>query len=134
MKTTEFKKGSNENASTHFLSKEFDCPCTSCDKTLVHPELLVFLEAIRAVVGPIKITSGYRCQAYQDDLRKRGYETAKGISSHTLGEAVDLLTNKHFGIELEKVARTVGVKAVGVAKKWIHIDLRKDAVRRWTYS
>lgn len=131
-----FKKGSDEQVSKDFQAREFDCPCHECLETPVEMKLIDMLQSLRDEIGfPVKITSGYRCAAYQEDLKRRGYETAKGISQHQLGAAVDIKTGHHTGEELEKFARQVGFMAVGVGKHWAHIDLRSDKPnRRWLYS
>lgn len=129
------KKGSDQFASAHFRSSEFDCPCLECKETLIDDELLLRLDMLREYLGfPIKVTSGYRCEHYQLKLKEEGYETAAGVSQHTLGYAADIKTGHHNGIELEIAARRCGFKAVGVGEHWIHVDLRWDRDRRWIYS
>lgn len=129
-----FKKHSDEQVSKDFKAYEFDCPCDHCTATPIEMKLIEMLQVLRDEIGfPVKITSGYRCAAYQEDLKRRGYETAKGISQHELGAAVDIKTGHHTGEELEKFARQVGFMAVGVGKHWVHIDLRPEH-HRWTYT
>lgn len=138
MATTRYKKGSNAQLSTHFNLREFDCKCTHCQETLIDPELINKLEVLRTNLGekPIRINSGYRCHAYQNELRLRGYETASRTSEHELGRAADVAETSHGipGGTLEKAARLAGFKAVGVGGYWIHVDLREDKERRWTYA
>lgn len=38
------------------------------------------------------------------------------------------------GLELEKAARAVGFKAVGIGHNWVHLDIRMDKERRWEYK
>jgi uncharacterized protein YcbK (DUF882 family) len=132
-----YKKGENAVLSPHFKSGEFVCPCSNCKETKVDSDLITKLQELREKVGsPLRVNSGYRCQAYQDELRARGYETSSGISQHTLGRAADVMRADpgSNGVELEKLARLVGFKAVGVGHSWIHIDLRDDKERRWEYK
>jgi len=133
---TSYQKGSNVQLSDHFNSNELDCKCPQCTTTQIDPALITALEAIRAKTGPLIITSGYRCQHHQDELRASGAETATGISQHTIGRAADVTTadSRLSGVEIETIARSVGIRAVGVAKSWAHIDLRDDKDRRWTYN
>lgn len=130
-----FKKNSTEQVSKDFKAFEFDCPCSKCLETPVEMRLIDLLQSLREETGfPIKITSGYRCADHQEELRQQGCETAKGKSQHELGAAADIKTGLHTGEELEKFARAVGFKAVGVGKHWVHLDLRDDKpFRRWTY-
>ena len=128
-----YKKGSNTKLSDHFNSNEVDCKCSECSETLIDSELIVRLERMRTLTGPLSITSGYRCQAYQDALRKAGFETAAGVSQHTLGRAADVLNGVMLGAELEHCARKVGFECVGVGRTWVHVDLRPGP-KRWFYS
>lgn len=120
--------------SKYFKKDEFKCPCGSCKDFEIDLELLEKLDKMRELVGgPLKVTSGYRCAAYQEQLRLRGYETAAGVSQHELGRAADVTNGVTPGYELEALARQAGFRAVGVGKLFVHLDLRDDKDRRWTY-
>lgn len=130
-----YPKGADGFVSGHFVSREFDCPCDlpTCRETLVDSMLAVGLERIREALGvPLIVTSGYRCRAYQDELTRRGYETAPR-SKHLDGHAADVTSGKHTGAELERIARECGFESVGVGSNWIHVDTR-PGFRRWFYS
>ena len=134
MSENEYKKGAKINVSKHFVSSEFDCPCNACTVTLVQPDLVSKLENLRVAINqPLKISSGYRCESYQLELKLRGFETAKGISQHQLGAAADLLCEGMTGESLEHFARQAGFTSVGVGHSFIHVDLRPGN-RRWTYA
>jgi uncharacterized protein YcbK (DUF882 family) len=121
--------------SEHFNSNEFRCDCGVCRIILVNTDLVSKLEEMRKILGSsLTISSGYRCEHKQHELTIRGFDTAKGISQHTLGNAVDVTNGVTPGFELEDAARKAGFKAVGVAKTWVHVDLRSDRDRRWTYK
>ncbi len=131
-----YKKGENAVLSTNFRSSEFDCECKKCTETKIDLDLIIKLEAFRTQVGhPIRINSGYRCQAYQDDLRARGFETSLGPSTHTEGRAADVsrADSGSTGLELEVLARSAGFTSVGVGGHWCHLDLR-SGYRRWEYK
>lgn len=129
-----YPRNSSAQISKHFKAHEFDCPC-GCPVTQVYQDLLDKADSLRDKVGaPIQITSGFRCASYQEELKLKGYETALGISQHQLGRAFDCKASGLSGEDLEKNAREVGFKSVGVGKAWIHADLRDDKDRRWTYS
>jgi zinc D-Ala-D-Ala carboxypeptidase len=130
-----YPKDSTDQLSEHFNQKELACKCTrpECDFTIVHMELINRLETLRTLVGhPVIITSGYRCERYQAVLAAAGFQTAKGISTHTEGMAADIKVRHLSGEDLEKLAREAGFESVGVAKTWIHVDIRPGH-RRWTY-
>jgi uncharacterized protein YcbK (DUF882 family) len=129
-----FKKGLDKAIGEHFLAREFDCPCEHCDYTLIDEKLVRRLDLLRKALGvAIQITSAFRCDHYQAALAKRGYETAKGLSTHQLGKAVDICVKGYSGVSLEKPARAVGFRAVGVGSNFVHLDTRSDKDRAWTY-
>jgi uncharacterized protein YcbK (DUF882 family) len=130
-----YDKSKPVKLSDHFSSDEFDCPCSSCDKTLIDSNLIARLEVLRKIIGAaIVIDSGYRCQYYQDQLKARGYETATGVSQHTLGLAADIRSDSRSGADLTVFAAEAGFMAIGTGKWWIHIDCRSDKERRWDYA
>lgn len=103
--------------------------------SMVNLELVKYLDALRDKLGvPINVTSGYRSHETQLDLARRGFETAKSVSTHEVGSAADINTGgKHTGLELEAAARSVGFTSVGVGKNWIHVDIR-PGYYRWIYA
>jgi uncharacterized protein YcbK (DUF882 family) len=127
-----WKKGDNVQLTPHFTTEEFECPCGHCDRQEVSEQLISKLESLRELIdAPIKIMSGFRCGFYQDQLRQRGYETAKGISQHQLGRAADITSKKLT--ELFSLAPQF-FKAIGKGRTFIHVDLRSDKERRWGYK
>jgi uncharacterized protein YcbK (DUF882 family) len=119
--------------SPHFSSSEFTCSCGVCQKQLINQQFLDMLEAVRTAFGaPIKINSGYRCAVKQEQLRKQGYETAVGISSHELGIAADVSAHDMAALGIA-VATVFGPYSIGTAKSFIHVDSRPGGPRRWSY-
>lgn len=66
----------------HFSLREFQCPC--CLTVRLRPELLIRLEALRGLWGPVRITSGYRCPSHNTEVG------GSPISRHLIGCAVDV--------------------------------------------
>jgi hypothetical protein len=131
----EYAKGVPFQVSEHFLSTEYDCHCTyvDCKVTLIDEELVEKDEKLRAYLGiALVIDSGFRCHAHQQDLRDKGLETSKGISSHEKGMASDKWASGKGGVELSRAAQKVGFKNIGVAPGWIHTDTRAGK-RVWFY-
>jgi uncharacterized protein YcbK (DUF882 family) len=83
---------------------------------------------------PLIILSAYRCKEQQEKLRAEGKQTSKGVSQHELGRAVDLMSNGKTTEELVDSAVKAGFKSIGLARGWIHVDLRDDKERRWKYA
>jgi len=132
-----FAKWSKQQLSPFFHSVEFRCRCTEtdCDTTLVDPELLNRLDAMRKILKQsIIILGAFRCAKHQQNLRGQGKQTAVGVSQHELGKAVDIMSIGKTTEELEKAASEAGFKSIGLARGWIHVDLRDDKDRRWKYS
>lgn len=129
-----YPKGVKYVLSDHFVSTDFDCKCSVCTTTIIHPLLIERLETLRGLLlRPILITSGYRCKDYQADLASRGYDTAKGTSTHELGEAADIKAGTLFGTDLTIQAENAGFTSIGTGFKWVHVDLRPGK-RRWSYK
>ncbi len=128
-----WRRGDRRKLSPHFSTVEFDCRCGLCAQQSISMKLIDKLEDVREKYGaPITVTSGFRCQAYQSKLRKTlpPGNTAIGRSAHEDSIAADIT-----GSELPALRAICedNFSAVGVADKFIHVDMRVDKVRRWTY-
>jgi uncharacterized protein YcbK (DUF882 family) len=137
MKTIKIKKGCVAGVTEDFKYYEFDCSCgrQTCTETLIAEELVQKLQRLRELTSyPIAITSGYRCEGKQEDLRRAGYETAKGVSSHQLGLAVDIVCGAYDGKQLADLAQRAGFQNIGAARRFIHVDVRPGGPRRWGYK
>lgn len=121
--------------SEHFHATEFTCHCDHCSEQQVDQELLDKLEELRRRAGcVIMVTSGYRCPAHQQKLRELGYETAMGPSQHELGRAADIAPVPKTKLpKLVEEARKL-FRAVGEARSFVHVDLRTDKERNWSYK
>lgn len=134
MKVHKLPRGGMFRLSQDFWGYEFDCNCGKCEFTLVSDELVEKLQKLRELTNfPITITSGYRCPAQQKNLRALGYETAKGVSSHERGLAVDIVCGAFDGKMLAELARKAGFKNIGIGRRFIHVDVRAGGPREWGY-
>lgn len=135
MSAIKYQKNDRSKLGEYFSVAEFECNCSSCDVTWIDPVLVARLDVLRGLIKlPVRITSGYRCLQKQEELRKAGYETAVGISQHTLGGAADISVIGKTGAELEPFAKQAGFKSIGVGKNFLHVDIRDDKERRWDYK
>lgn len=132
-----WSKGENDMLSPHFNLSEYTCHCahTSCVQQKIAKDLVSRNEEVRSALGmPLTISSGYRCQAHQDDLKAQGFETATGVSQHTLGNASDLAASDMNA--LYKICFNL-FDAIGRAHSFIHVDLRgkhlDGSKRVWGY-
>jgi len=128
-------RGQRLTLSNFFLSTEFDCHCGECKRQFINKELVEKLTFIRAMLNiPIRINSGYRCESYQKKLKKQGLETAVGVSQHSLGNAADISPSSLAQMLNLTIMAEKEFMAIGAGKSFIHVDLRKDKIRRWTYA
>jgi uncharacterized protein YcbK (DUF882 family) len=119
-----------------FNYSEFDSPDELGSGKNMSPKILEMLDLAREKYDkPIKITSGYRTKAYNQDLKKRGYK-ASSKSSHLKGLAVDIACiDSKSRFELLDILLDVGFNRIGIASSFIHADIDTDKTCNviWTY-
>ena len=121
----------------YFTYEEFDSPDEKgSGKSFMDKTFLSLLDRAREEAGvPFKITSGFRTQAYNKDLLKRGYKASKN-SSHLKGCAADIsCKSSDKRLKIVKALIKVGYTRLGIAKSFIHVDNdpdKPDAI--WLYS
>jgi len=120
----------------YFNHTEFDSPDELGSGKQMSEEILDMLDLARAKFDkPIKITSGFRTEAYNKDLKARGYK-ASSKSSHLKGLAVDIhCNNSKDRFELVDILLDVGFNRIGIANTFIHADIDEDKPSHviWTY-
>lgn len=125
-----WNKGEHRPLSQFFNSREMECKCSrpECVEQRIDVELIDRLDKLRqAAQSPVYVHSAYRCEAHNVAIG------GAPKSQHVLGRAVDISTSRQTPIELrEKIAKHL-FKAIGTAKNFLHLDLREDKERRWTY-
>lgn len=114
----------NWNDIHHFSKSEFDCKC-GCGGNEMDEMFILKLDTMRELLGfPLRVTSGYRCPAYNDRISSTGT-----TGPHTTGHAADLAV---FGRQaysvLAQAMQTgymtgIGPKQSGAhASRFIHLD------------
>lgn len=118
----------------YFKLSEFSTPgMNNGDK--MDRDFVATLDSIRADFGkPMKVTSGYRTKAYNEDLIARGYKASR-TSSHLKGVAADIAcTNSKDRIRLIEIAIKHNIRRIGVSSKFLHLDDDSDKpIACWTY-
>ncbi len=119
----------------YFTFKEFDSPDETGSGKNMDSDFLDLLDHAREEADiPFKITSGYRTQKHNQDLRNRGYKASMN-SSHMIGKAADIMCiNAADRLTIVKALINVGVTRLGIAKSFIHADVdssKPDAI--WLY-
>lgn len=111
----------------YFKIEEFDCQETGNNE--MNPLFLDRLDELRAKCGfPFTITSGYRDPKHSIEAKKERPGT------HTQGIAADIKVNN--GAErfiLLNYAFEMGFSGIGVAKTFIHVDIRNTQQVAWVY-
>ena len=112
----------------HFRLDEFNCQHTG--KNEMKPEFLEKLDDLReACEMPFIITSGYRAPEHPIEARK----TVAG--THAQGIACDISARN--GVERGRIVKhaiELGFTGIGVAKTFVHVDIRKGPLVVWDYS
>ena len=111
----------------YFKLSDFDCQETGNNE--MSEEFLEKLDDLRHVCGfPFIITSGYRDQTHSIEARK-----AKA-GTHARGIASDIrINNGNEAYQIIKHAQSMGFNGIGVAKSFIHVDIRQGMPVIWCY-
>lgn len=117
------------NISKNFDREEFACQGVDCcdNSAPVSRALIVGLQSLRDKIGPLKISSGFRCKKHNAKIG------GAPKSYHTTGEAVDIklpkgMTVDQLAAEAERIAQFL---SGGVIRyPWgIHVDVRGTKYR-----
>jgi uncharacterized protein YcbK (DUF882 family) len=76
------------------------------------------LQEAREVLGPLRITSAFRCSEHNSNVSKTGPN-----GPHTTGKAIDIATNNSQHRKELITYFAPKVQGLGIAKSFIHIDL-----------
>lgn len=111
----------------YFSIEEFDCQETGENKMV--EQFIHKLDELREACGfPFRITSGYRSPSHSIEARKAKPGT------HAQGIACDIYVSggsqRHTII---KEAMRLGFTGIGVAKTFIHVDIRETTPVAWQY-
>ena len=121
-----------EMITPNFSRAEMRCKCGTCKRDEMDPEFMKMLQELRNICGPLKVTSGYRCEQHNRD--SGGYPK----SAHVQGCAADIQIYGPRALKLMEESRKVGFRGIGFSQKgphhqrFIHLDtLEREAV--WSY-
>ena len=92
--------------------------CQHCGELKIDEELMDLIQAARETLGPLRITSGFRCSEHNNNISSTG-----PTGPHTTGKAIDIAT-KSSQQRKELIDYFASkVSGLGIAKSFIHIDL-----------
>ena len=111
----------------YFDISEFDCKETGDNE--MQPHFIRWLDIVRALCEfPFVITSGYRSPKHSKEIVKLT------PGQHTKGIAADIRVSggaqRYF---IVKNALEHGAGGIGVAKDFVHVDLRSGVGVMWVY-
>lgn len=111
----------------YFALDEFNCKETG-ENNMSH-EFITALDILREKCGfPFVITSGYRSPRHSVEAAK----AAPG--QHTQGIAADIaVSNGAQRMAIVSNAIELGFTGIGVAKGFVHVDMRKTTPVMWVY-
>jgi uncharacterized protein YcbK (DUF882 family) len=120
----------------NFPAWELKCKCGKCREIDgdMSDAFMQRLGALREELGPLPLTSAYRCPAHNKSVSSTGLN-----GPHTTGEAVDIsCTNGLRRKQIIAAALQHGFNRIGVAKNFVHIDSLTEAKGfsehvLWTY-
>ena len=111
----------------YFTEKEL--ACQHCGSYKFDEEFLKVLNDIRHECNfPFVITSGYRSPRHSIEAKK------KTPGQHAMGIACDIAVNGgNQRIIIVQAALKLGFSGIGVAKTFIHVDIRTTPKMMWCY-
>jgi zinc D-Ala-D-Ala carboxypeptidase len=120
----------DEQLSPHFKLSEFRCPCCG-DVIRDNAKLLALrLEPVRADVGPVIITSAFRCPRHNQAVG------GSQFSQHLTGLAADIfVTDDRHRFLLVKSLIAHRFRRLGVKASMVHADAGHDSLDvLWLYA
>ena len=92
--------------------------CQHCGELKISSSLMDLIQTARAELGPLSITSGYRCSEHNNNISSTGPS-----GPHTTGKSLDISVrdSKHRKELITYFAPKV--PGLGIAKSFIHIDI-----------
>ena len=103
----------------NFKPEEFQC--SHCQALKIHSDIMDLLQEARGELGPMSITSGYRCSEHNNNVSSTGPN-----GPHTTGKAVDIsVRDSQHRKQLITYFAPI-VTGLGIAKSFIHIDLLSE--------
>ena len=127
------------NLTKNFSWKEMQCKC-GCGKADMDDDFMDLLQRLRDHVGPLKISSGFRCEEYNKLVSSTGSN-----GPHTTGKAADIFCSGELANRVFGEAYPLGFTGFGFSQKgnhnerFIHLDTLQNTETKgsrpwsWTY-
>lgn len=121
----------------NFSVAEMKCKC-GCDQCDMDEVFMEKLQLLREKVGPLKISSGFRCGPWNNECSSSGFD-----GPHTTGKAADIVCSGDKARQVHGEAYALGFSGIGVSQKgdhagrFIHVDnleTQDSRPRPWEWS
>ena len=103
----------------HFTTQEFYCRCGENHEQIISERLILMLDFARHNAEvPFKISSGYRCQAWNKEVG--------GVldSAHLKGLAADIAVKDNYHrFQILNALIHIGFQRIGIYTNYIHCDI-----------
>ena len=128
------------NFTKNFSWKEMQCQC-GCGRSDMDRDFMDLLQQLRDRVGPLSITSGFRCKAHNQAVSSTG-----STGPHTTGKASDVKCSGELASKVNIEASRLGFTGFGFSQRgkhsnrYIHLDtLKNDETKGprptvWSYN
>lgn len=106
----------------YITEQEASCKC-GCGLSALSPQIVETFTKIREAVGePLKINSGSRCKAYNQQVGGRP-QSAHTLSQDGYTHALDIATpTERLKYKVIKEALRAGIRRIGIYPTFVHID------------
>lgn len=128
----------NSSDTPDFSVSEMRCRC-GCGRADMDAEFMAQLQALRDALGPLPVSSGYRCAAYNRQVSGTGLR-----GPHTTGAAADIQVFGDRAHRLLGCALAMGFTGLGVKqngpreRRFVHLDTldagQTGGLRPWLWS
>ena len=92
--------------------------CSHCGELKIHEDIMDLIQEARNDLGPLSITSGYRCSTHNAAVSSTGEN-----GPHTTGKSLDISVRDSQHRQQLITYFAPKVQGLGIAKSFIHIDL-----------
>lgn len=128
----------NPDDTGSFSRAEMTCRC-GCGRADMDGEFMAALQDMREILGPLPVSSGYRCPAYNAHVSATGPN-----GPHTTGRAADIQVHGGRAFAFVAVAQQHGMTGLGISQKgphatrFVHLDNLQagdtGGLRPWLWS
>ncbi|MBL4820176.1 MAG: DUF882 domain-containing protein [Gammaproteobacteria bacterium] len=116
----------NPETTPNFSLQEMCCKCGKCGgQCEMKQSHMSRLQGMRNILGPLRVTSGYRCPQHPEEQKKAT------PGAHAQGTATDLQTsNSGSRFKYVQAAVKVGMQGIGLYTNFVHVDSGHETMAR----